>query len=389
MKIFKNHYGLSLTVIVLIFYGTAFLFPINALAADTGWVIAGTGANVDGAGTIAWADPTNIEADDGAYSTSELNRLITEDLQATNFGFSIPAGATIDGVEVKIEKHQAGVPSNLTTDQEVYLIIGGSKDTNENKADTVTVWEASATAVTYGGSADLWSTSISAAQVNASNFGVSLAADGGDGNNPTLAGADYISIKIHYTAITGWNFAGTGAGTTTSPFDSGDVTWVNPTNIYADDNANADYSFNGVNSSSDGLQATNFGFTSGDVPEGSVIDGIEFRTRLYSDKDYITDWEFARIIKGGVIGTDTGNDGGVGNLWPISEVATTTGGATDKWGETWTQADIVSSDFGFALSTFFSAPVTYENYVDSVEARVYYTAGAPAVVLDKRIIFFD
>lgn len=67
----------------------------------------GTGA-ASGAGT-AWSNPTRITVNDGSFADSSLAAGgNSNQLQATNFGFSIPAGSTINGVLVESNQVGAG-----------------------------------------------------------------------------------------------------------------------------------------------------------------------------------------------------------------------------------------------------------------------------------------
>src|SRR5690348_10715472 len=59
------------------------------------------------AGTTAWTNPANILAVDNSRAT--ITRTISgttnsDDLIATGFGFSIPAGATINGIQVDMDQ---------------------------------------------------------------------------------------------------------------------------------------------------------------------------------------------------------------------------------------------------------------------------------------------
>ncbi len=86
----------ALMIVMLALVGTAF--------ADTaGPRNAGAGAT-SGSGT-GWTNPGGITADDTSYATvgvSSWSGSTSEYLQGTNYGFNIPAGATIDGIQVVI-----------------------------------------------------------------------------------------------------------------------------------------------------------------------------------------------------------------------------------------------------------------------------------------------
>ncbi len=68
-----------------------------------GPTIAGTGTNVNGPGTIAWTNPGNI-AGAGSATATLTGTATSEYLQGTNYGFAIPATATILGIQASINR---------------------------------------------------------------------------------------------------------------------------------------------------------------------------------------------------------------------------------------------------------------------------------------------
>lgn len=173
---------------------------------DTGWKIAGTAASVDADDTsdAAWANPTNVTSDDASYASSEVSDASKSDttdyLTATNFNMGVPAGAGIIGVEVRIQRY-AGPQENPEdpfgmTDHTVQLVVAGTA-TGDNNADLVTEWPATATDKDYGGATDTWSLALTAAQVNASTFGVTVRGLYSSGQT-TEAFIDAIWIKVYY-----------------------------------------------------------------------------------------------------------------------------------------------------------------------------------------------
>jgi hypothetical protein len=122
---------------------------------------------------------------------------------------------------------------------------------------------------------------------------------------------------------------------------------------------------------------TNYGFTSGDIPAGSTIDGIEVKIRC---RGAVT---AGHLIYDGYIylrktSGQVGSNKASGTGWPNTFTDKTYGGATDKWGATLSQSDIVSTDFGIDLLAYDLAytPGNGIPYVDLISIRVYYTAGA-------------
>lgn len=147
-----------------------------------------------------WTSSTNIFTSNNGYATnSTAANADGAVLSATGFGFSIPATATIRGVQVTIERKAAS--SNTLKDAAVYLLKAGAQTgTNHNGSS---FWTTSDVNATYGTTSDLWGTTLTPADVNASNFGVKLVAHN-YGASAVVASADYVSITVTYrTAVAG------------------------------------------------------------------------------------------------------------------------------------------------------------------------------------------
>lgn len=158
--------------------------------ASQGPLYAGTASGVD------WSLLSNLGADDNSYALALIGEGSEAPLTLTNFGFSIPSGATIDGVAVQIGRKagsQFGVNSSAT------LVKGGSA-TGSPEYDTD--WTLSETSYTFGGASSLFSATLSAADVNALNFGViispvDLTLEG------VTASLDYVRMTVYYTESIG------------------------------------------------------------------------------------------------------------------------------------------------------------------------------------------
>ena len=144
-------------------------------------------------GTITVTNPSNVASSDNVYATMVL--LITQVshyLKCTNFNFTIPLDATVTGITVAIE-HSSTV-LNATTDSSIKIVKTGVISGNEKA--TGTLWPTSDAVATYGSASDLWGLAWTPADINASTFGVAIAA------SATLAGTgqvDYVSITVDYT----------------------------------------------------------------------------------------------------------------------------------------------------------------------------------------------
>jgi len=175
----------------------------------TEWKSPGTLANDTAVGTQAWDNPSNAGSSNNQYahaesSTSSGTWSTSNYLKATNFGFSIPSGASIAGIEVRIERHKY----YDAKDNEVKIIKGGTVG-SENKASS-SGYPSSDAFANYGGSSDLWSETWTRSNINSSNFGVVLSSSLWTEYPPDRthsdAYIDVIQIKVYYSN------AGTGNG---------------------------------------------------------------------------------------------------------------------------------------------------------------------------------
>ena len=156
---------------------------------------AGNGESIPSTGTFAWTDFNNIATPSTTDQSSIFSLDGTSDyLQGTNYGFLIPAGATILGIEVKIVKNRGGGNSSkhIITDSEVRLLKNGIVTTN-NKAKVGVDWPTGKTASIYGGNNDLWGTIWLPSDINLGNFGAVISASG------TWNSVDVYSIEISVT----------------------------------------------------------------------------------------------------------------------------------------------------------------------------------------------
>lgn len=158
----------------------------------------GTAAKVARAGSGAGhdvIDTGNVFASDNSYASiwmSGPNTDYSPWLQVTNFGFSIPAGATIDGIAVEVERSTP----NSVRDHAARIVKGGTiGSTDRANADA---WTSTDTYVAYGGITDLWGETWSASDVNASDFGFALSCqEFGFGDHQGKV--DHVRITVYYT----------------------------------------------------------------------------------------------------------------------------------------------------------------------------------------------
>lgn len=155
--------------------------------ADTGW----QDCSADEANS-GWSSPENMQGQDGndAVSSNTGNNV-----KQYNFGFSVPSGATIDGVEIRAYCNSFG--GNRTVDLDLYYNsrATAAPDTKNITAPGSDAW------VSTGGATDLWGRSSWAdTDFTDANFAVKVTNAGGT----FFLFIDAIQAKVYYTESTGW-----------------------------------------------------------------------------------------------------------------------------------------------------------------------------------------
>jgi len=169
---------------------------------------------------------------------------------------------------------------------------------------------------------------------------------------------------------------------------AGNQSWSNPSNAKTSDNSYTQVNLDDFETSRY-LKVTNFNFN---IPFGSAINGIKVEVeRNTNGSGKIKDYSI-KLVKNNVIGGDnkaitTPNATGLDSngFWQAGNDQTITYGSnTDLWGQSWTYADINSSDFGVVFSA--TKPTNQGNSVhvslDHIKITVFYT-----MLLDQTITF--
>src|SRR4051794_24578165 len=101
-------------------------------------------------GVDPWANPTNVFASDDSRATAGSSFAdVTNLLEASGFGFAVPAGSSIAGVLVEVERSKTGL--STVKDLKIQLIQSGAQLGND-KADIVTGWPSADAYASYGSS---------------------------------------------------------------------------------------------------------------------------------------------------------------------------------------------------------------------------------------------
>src|SRR4029077_1902125 len=148
---------------------------IGSVNTSVGPNTAGNGANSGSA--TPWTNPNNVtSAVSFATTTLTLAPPHSDGLDATQFGFAIPAGTTITGIQVTFDAFDS-TANNIN----VQLLKAGVATGNIKLIAMPT----SVGTLNAGGSSDLWGGSWTANDTNQTNFGVEFTAFGTGGGGST------------------------------------------------------------------------------------------------------------------------------------------------------------------------------------------------------------
>lgn len=159
-------------------------------------------------GTITWTNTSNARYIDDLYSVGSNgtgSQTTSYYLKCLDFGFSIPDGAVIDGVEARVWLRGTNVggayPADFPKDNIVSLVVGGVVS-GTNLADT-TAWTLARVTKTYGGNSNLWGNTLTPSDINSSDFGVVVSVTLEIPSMVTCTGQiDSVDLKIYFTANT-------------------------------------------------------------------------------------------------------------------------------------------------------------------------------------------
>ena len=188
---------------------------IGNIFSKTGW--AGGGGGGASQGPLAGTSPATVNTSVGSTTWTGLANLFSATLNSfttsnsntrsyyivgQGFGFSIPTGATINGIVVTLEasSYDAQGAGNNARDY-IIKIVKNNTITGTDKS-TLASLTPNSTYVnrTYGSSTDLWGETWTAADINNSNFGIAYSAElPTQAKNFVEVTVRNLRITVHYT----------------------------------------------------------------------------------------------------------------------------------------------------------------------------------------------
>ncbi|MEW6513263.1 MAG: DUF6701 domain-containing protein [Pseudomonadota bacterium] len=160
-----------------------------------------TCSNNAGAGWVAWSNSNLAHSSDNSYAsaTGSSNGAETNFLYCTGYGYNLPAGATIDSIEIGTERYSPS-GSNRFTDGKVFLVKGGTVQWAVNAANPGNYPGSDSNSYDWhGGSPTYWTGTWSAADINAANFGAAMTAIQQTGGTREVR-VDHMVTRVCYTA---------------------------------------------------------------------------------------------------------------------------------------------------------------------------------------------
>lgn len=167
------------------------------------------------------------------------------------------------------------------------------------------------------------------------------------------------------------------------------INWTNTSNITSNDDSGSTCtlgSANGSDNQSKYLNATAYGFS---LPSDATINGIiaKIKKRYTNLTGSPTCADFnVYLTKDGSFWT--GDNKATATAFTTSYVEETYGGSSDLWGDTWTKAQIESSNFGLIyqcrVSPASSLQCTAE--IDYIILDVYYTSSSGSGIATRKAL---
>lgn len=186
MKKFRN-----IAIIVFMLVALAFASTQGPNSAAT---ITGTG----------WTSPTSAATTDATYATINIASIgCSSNLTFSAYGFSIPAGATINGITVAVVGHASRTTAldmsnaNLCGSGVQLTKVAGTGVGTVDNTET-TSWAITDSTFTLGSGASLWGTTWTPTEINASGFGVLVSIENKNAS-ATTAFVDSVLITVTYT----------------------------------------------------------------------------------------------------------------------------------------------------------------------------------------------
>ena len=190
---------------------------IGSIFGTTGW--SGGGGGGASQGPLAGTSPATVNTSVGSTTWSNLANLFSTSsfsnaslpyylplpvrsyyIVGQGFGFSIPVGATINGIVVTLQSSAVDNTQSGGARDYSIKIVKNNTITGNDKSTLTLINLGTFANRTYGSSTDLWGTTWTAADINNSNFGIAYSAELTTSPKGTVTvQVRNLRITVHYT----------------------------------------------------------------------------------------------------------------------------------------------------------------------------------------------
>ncbi|MBK9449980.1 MAG: T9SS type A sorting domain-containing protein [Bacteroidetes bacterium] len=187
---------LVLTISFIVIFAANLTFS-NLVAQCTVIGTGNTTGNVNYGSSNNWANPNRANLSDDLYARVQLaNGEVSKYLQVSDYGYMIPPGATIDGIQVSIEGFQESFladfadASIVLTKAGVPVGIDHAGTGYYDDKDYVNI---------YGSNTDLWGESWTPADIMDPGFGVLYSVTRRSGSGTYYMNVDYVEVTVFFS----------------------------------------------------------------------------------------------------------------------------------------------------------------------------------------------
>ncbi len=158
-----------------------------------------TPTSASNGGSPIWGNVNNIFTDNDLVTSNIVppNTMISGQITATGFGFAVPAGMTIHGIELTLDRAQTGSGTGIT-DYNIYLWKNGTLSSNLSSGAQ---WSANNVyeQKTFGGSTNLWGATWGPVDIDSSGFGFVVGVSNSNMSMPQTASIDVGKLTVWYS----------------------------------------------------------------------------------------------------------------------------------------------------------------------------------------------
>ena len=329
-------------------------------------------------GNNDWTSPGNAASNNSSYASAvALSFDPTYYLKATGFGFSVPTEAQINGIIAEIDRFAdpviPGLPG-ITTDNHVYLVMGGIVQNGSTNQATGSAWPNTDTDtyVSYGSPTDTWGNTLLPSDVNATDFGFAMSAKQDDGTNVDTQKVDHMRATVYYSPFCPFVIGPVNGGSFSSYDGYGGNPWANPSNAQTNNSVYTSHLPLSSFARTERLHVKNFGFN---IPATAVIKGVVVEINRYRGGQGNTYDDVISLLNDAE--SEFGDNKALtGVAWPTSDDDTykVYGSPTDGWGASLTPDIVNNSSFGVSVGAWNDSTDDENVYLDHVRLTLYYTA---------------